>query len=277
MNPQEFLTSDLGGAVIVVGILLVTVIIHRIIHEWLDSSLIKTSTLLKIDHTQFLLLKHSAAPIIYLIGIGFAIYFIPPLRSISYSLLASAGLLAVVFGFAAQKTLGNMISGISIAISKPFRVGDIIRVGDREGVVEDITLRHTIIVAYDNKRCIIPNSSISEQLIDNFTIEDKKVCYFFEVMVSHDSNIDKAITIIQKVAEKHPSCLDTRQKDATDPIVRVRAVKLNHEGVTLKAWVWAKDHLTGFRMGCDLNLEVGKQFKKASIKFAYPRRVMVKK
>jgi len=71
-------------------------------------------------------------------------------------MLAGAGILAVAVGFASQAALSNIISGVFVVIFKPFRVGDRLKINELTGVVEDITLRHTVIRDLENKRIIIP-------------------------------------------------------------------------------------------------------------------------
>ena len=98
------------------------------------------------------------------------------MKSLGTALFAGAGILAVIVGFASQKAFANIISGIFILISKPFKMSDIIEFTDgKKGVVEEITLRHTIIKDYENRRIIIPNSIISEETIINSNIQDEKI------------------------------------------------------------------------------------------------------
>jgi small conductance mechanosensitive channel len=81
------------------------------------------------------------------------------LKPVSNSLLAGAGLVTVALSFAAQNALSNIISGFFIVLFKPFGINDRLRFKETvTGVVEDITLRHTIIRDGENKRVIIPNS-----------------------------------------------------------------------------------------------------------------------
>ncbi|MFT4343499.1 MAG: mechanosensitive ion channel family protein [Candidatus Woesearchaeota archaeon] len=277
---SEFMRSEPGNAFIVVGIILVTVIVQRIVKKYLEFSFTKNSLHLNIDNTQFALLKHSFTPMIYVIGIGAAIYFIPPLRSLSISLFAGAGLVAIVIGFAAQKTFANVISGISIATSKPFRVGDLIEVGERRGYVEDITLRHTIIRGFRNERYVLPNSLISEDVIENFTLEETKICRFVEMGISYDSDIDKAMQIIREEAEKHPRCIDTRtleEVQAKRPKVVVRLIDFGDSSVNLRGYVWARDPVSAFLMGCDLNVSIKKRFDAEGIEIPLPYRTIVYK
>ena len=107
----------------------------------------------------------------------------------------------------------------------------------------------------ENKRYVIPNSIISEETIENFNLKEEKTCQHIEIGISYDADIDKAMEIMRRESESHPSCIDPRtpeEKEAGDPIVPVRVVSFGDSSVNLKAWVWADHPATAFRMGCDL-------------------------
>ena len=156
-------------AIIVIFIILSTYFIKRLSTRFIVKYFENTKNKIKIDPTQFTLLKNASSALIYIAGIGLAIYFIPSLRAMAVSLFAGAGVMALIIGFASQKAFSNIISGIFIAIFHPFRVGDIIKFSDKIGVVEDINLRHTVIRNFENKRYIIPNSIISERQLRTST------------------------------------------------------------------------------------------------------------
>ena len=274
------LSTTPGRYLTVILILLAASVIARIASTFMGRWANRSSRFLKVDPTQYRILKHSIAVIIYMIGIGVAIFIIPTLRTLSISLFAGAGVLAVVIGFASQKVLANILSGISIAISKPFRVGDTIRFQDKQGVVEDITLRHTIIRNFENKRFVVPNSIMSEEVIENYNIEDPRVCRFVEMGISYDSDLNKAMKIMQEEAMKHPDFIDVRtqeDKEQKKPAVPVRVIGFGDSSVNLRAWVWAKDPGRAFVMGCDLNKSIKERFDKEGIEIPFPYRTVVMK
>ena len=84
-------------------------------------------------------------------------------------LLATSAVGAVVVGFALQDTLGNFFAGLAIQIEKPFRVGHWIRVGGREGQVQEVTWRATKLRTKDGQFLIVPNSVISKDAILNYS------------------------------------------------------------------------------------------------------------
>ena len=121
------------------------------------------------DPTNYKFVGYVITASIYLIGISFAINNISSFKALSNSILAGAGIIAAAIGFAAKEALANVISGFFIIIFKPFRINDRIQVDTNlyQGIVEDITLRHTVIRNYENQRIVIPNSTVSNASIIN--------------------------------------------------------------------------------------------------------------
>lgn len=264
--------NGLKYVIVVISITVLTVIIERIIRKLLNKYFEKSSKHIKVDHTRYAVFKHLISAIIYLSGFGIAVYAVPSLRTLAVSLFAGAGILAVIVGFASQKAFSNLVSGMFIAIFKPFRVGDVIKFSDNLGVVEDITLRHTVIRNFENKRFIVPNSIISNQTIENYNINDEALCKFIEFNISYDSNIDKAMKIMRQEAEKHRFCIDKRskeEKDKGEPIVNVRVTGFGDSSVKLRAWVWAEDPRSAFIMGCELNKSIKERFDKEGIEIPF--------
>lgn len=233
------------------------------------------------DVTSLVFFKRSIIVLIYLSGISFAIYMIPQLRVIAASLLAGAGLLAVAVGFASQAALSNVISGLFIVLFKPYKISDRIELQTGlTGVVEDINLRHTVIRNFENKRIIIPNSVISNEVVINSNYEDNKICKWIDMGISYDSDIDLAKKIMKEEVLKHPNFVDNRteeQIEAGDDIVPVRVVMMGESSVNLRAWSWAENPPDAFIMGCDLLESIKKRFDAEGIEIPFPYRTLVYK
>ena len=197
------------------------------------------------------------------------------------ALFAGAGIIAMVIGFASQKAFSNIISGIFILIFKPFRVNDTIEfLNSTKGVVEEITLRHTIIRNYENRRVIIPNGNISDDTIINSNIIDKKIRMHIVFGISYDSNIEKATKIIQEESMKHASFLDNRSEDDklnNKPAVNVRLIELADFSVKLKAYVWSSNNDDAYALKCDVMKSVFDRFNKEGIEVPFPYRTIVYK
>ena len=152
-------------------ILSIAIIIERSLRFFIGKFMRKSAQLLNVDQTRYVFFKHVTTAIIYIIAAILIIYSIPRFRTLAVSLFAGAGILAAIIGFASQAAFANIISGVFMVISRPFKVGDTIElIGLTSGVVEDITLRHTVIRNYENKRIVVPNSKMSSEIIINFNL-----------------------------------------------------------------------------------------------------------
>lgn len=259
----------------------VTIIIGAFIAARLVSMIAKryikrSSLVLNTDPTNYSFIQHAISLIIFLSAVFFVFWNIPELHDLGKTLFAGAGILAAAVGFASQEAFSNIISGIFIVIYKPFRVGDSIKLisNGQAGVVEDITLRHTIIRSNENKRIVVTNSVISREQIINSSIQDERIDMNFEVLIAYSSDHNKAMQIMKEEAEKHPYCLDNRngrQKlDGADK-VKTRVVAFEGTGVRLRANVWAVDDGHAFEMKCDLFKTVKERFTAVGIEMAYDR------
>ena len=223
------------------------------------------------DPTNYKFIGHVLVAVIYTIGIGLAINKLHPLKPIASSMLAGAGIAAIAVGFASQQALSNIISGIFIIIFKPFRVNDALKLkNEYSGVVEDITLRHTVLRDAENRRVVIPNSIINAEIIVNTDYDDDTICKFIEVPVPHRTDLEMAKQILQEAVGNHPNFLDKRtKKEKTDAAanVMVKVIALNSNSVTLRAYAWAKDNTGAFDMYCDILEEVKKKFDREGLKF----------
>lgn len=256
-------------------ILVVTVITAVIVNRLFKRYLRRSAENLSNDPLNYSFLRHMVIGLIYLIGISLAIYTIPPLRTLAKSGLAGAGILAVILGFASQAALANVIAGLFIVMFKPYRVNDRLTIKDTlSGIVEDITLRHTIIRNFENRRIIIPNSIISNEVLINADLVDEKVCKWVVFQIHQDADLQLAKAIMREESMKHELHIDNRSEEAIangDDEIVVRVLDFRDGIATIRAWVWAKNSADAFVIGCDLNESIKARFDAAGIKMAVPR------
>ena len=265
---------------IFIGVVAATIIVAFLVNRFFLRLIRRSTTEMKNDPTNYQFLRHAVTALIYMVGFGVAIYTVPSLRALASSLLAGAGILAVAVGFASQHALSNIISGIFIIIFKPFRINDRLNIRTLNGIVEDITLRHTVIRDFENKRILIPNALISDEILVNADLVDDKICKWIDIGISYDSDIDKAKEIMRDEVMKHSLHIDNRtpeQIENGDPEVPVRVISLGEYAVNLRAWAWAKNSADGFAMSCDLFESIKKRFDKEGIEIPFPYRTLVHK
>jgi small conductance mechanosensitive channel len=261
------------------AIILLAVVVSRIFRSIMQRYFERSSHALKVDPTRYRFFKNAVSFIIILVAVTIIFYTIPELKTLGVSLFAGAGIIAIIIGFASQAAFANIISGIFIVTSKPFRVGDFIKINEEHiGTVEDITLRHTVIRNNENRRIIIPNSVINNQTIINSNIIDEKVCSLVEVGISYDSDIDNAIRTMQEEIEKHPLSLDNRKEEdiaAGVPRVVVRVMGFGDSAIKLRAYAWASTSMDAFVLRTDMYKIIKNSFDREGIEIPFPYRTLV--
>lgn len=267
--------------VFVLSVLAISFIITRILRFIVGRFFRRAALKLKVDPTHYNFLKNAIDFLVFLAAMIVIFRSIPVFREFGTTLLTGAGILAAIVGFASQSAFSNIVSGVFLVIFKPFSVGDRVKIGQLySGDVEDITLRHTIIKDFENRRIVIPNSIINNETIINSTIVEEKVCMFIELGIGLNSDIDKAISIIQDETMKHRFYLDNRtdvEKNRGDHPVSVRVMGFTELAIQLRAYAWAKNANDGFDLKTDLHLSIKKRFDTEGIEIPYPRRVIINK
>lgn len=242
----------------------------------------KSSLIMKNDPTSYKFLRHFMRAIIHIVGFSWAISEVPSLKTLSNSLMASAGILAVAIGFASQQAFSNIISGLFIVIFKPFRVNDRLKIvrENLSGVVEDITLRHTIIRDFENKRIIIPNAVISNEILINSDFAEDRIIKYIEMNVANSSDIDFVKKVMREEVLKHPLHIDPRTEEEIakgQPEVPVRVIAVGEYFITIRAWACTQNVTDAFELGCDLLESIKKRFDAEGVGMPIPSRQILNK
>lgn len=205
---------------------------------------------------------------------------IKAMESIIKALLASGGIIAVVVGLASQEAASNLINGFMIMTYKPYKIGDFVNVQEYNvrGTVIDISMRHSIIETIERTQIIIPNAIMNKAIIENISnVKAQKANYLY-VEISYESDIQKAIKIIQEEGNKHPLCLDGRtdeQIQQNEPMINVHCVEFNPSGIQLRATLLTKDNSSGFQLLSDLRFKIKARFDEEGIEIPYPHHVVI--
>lgn len=174
--------------------------------------------------TRYRVLRRGIMATIVTVGILSALLVIPQVRAIAGGLLASSAVLGLVIGFASQRTIGNFVSGVMIALTQPLRLGDRIEFGGREGVVEEIGLVYTIVRADDNSRVVIPNEKLASDTIVNSTIVSREKYAQITVQVPPNSDLGALLDVLRAEAGDRDADAFVAGLDGSPTLVlRVRA------------------------------------------------------
>jgi len=249
---------SLPKAVIALVLLFFATLIARFVNKTSEKYFYRVTRRLRIDETTYVLFQRLMVALIYLFTLSFIVYMFESLRDLSYAILAGAGFAGVIVGFAAQSTLSNVISGLIIGMTRPFRVGDWIDIRGDYGTIEDITLRHTVIKTWDNRRLIIPNSLISTEIINNWTIKDPQVIWKVKFRIAPETDIDRAREIIYEEVGR------------TAHVIRHHEMAVYVSGfgdfyLELLTVFWVRDRTVAWTTGHKVREKVIKRFKKEGI------------
>ncbi len=227
-----------------------------------------------LDVTKVSFMQRIVVTAIYIIGIAGFLSLIPGMEKVSNSILASAGIMAMAVGLASQDALSNIVGGLFIIFSHPFKLGDYIEVDNIiKGTVIEITLRHTVIRDAENRMILVPNNKINSSTIINSSYGDTATCAFVEVGVSYTADLNHAIDVMRDEIMKHPSLIDHRteeDKKGGVPQVIIRVTNLGDSAITLRAYAWAISFGGAFAMKCDLLKAIKERFDKENIEIPYP-------
>jgi small-conductance mechanosensitive channel len=124
--------------------------------------------------TRYRVLRRTVVTAILVVGLFSALLVIPQVRAVAGGLLASSAVLGVIIGFASQRTLGNFVAGLLIAIAQPVRLGDRVTYNGEDGVVEEIGLTYTFIRTPDDARIVVPNEKLASDTIRNASIRSRE-------------------------------------------------------------------------------------------------------
>ncbi|HVA30439.1 MAG TPA: mechanosensitive ion channel family protein [Gaiellaceae bacterium] len=169
--------------VIAAGVFLAVSLLARVIDWWLARRPLPPQAA-----TRYRVLRRSISASILVVGFFSSLLVIPQVRAVAGGLLASSAVLGVIIGFASQRTLGNFVAGLLIAISQPVRLGDRVAYAGEDGVVEEIGLTYTLIRTRDDARLVVPNEKLVSDTIRNSSIRSRGT--FAEIMVPVPTSVD---------------------------------------------------------------------------------------
>lgn len=177
------------------------------------------------------------------------------------SIVAAIGGAGFAVGLAFQGSLSNFAGGILLLVLKPFKVNDYIEVGNNKGSVESISIFYTYLRTFDNKRIVIPNSSVTNSSIINYTTHDQRRIDY-TIGVAYESDIDFVKKIIKDVIEEDPLILTD-----PNPVIGLGTFASSSINFDIKLWVKTPDYWTVYYR---FNESIKRSFNKNNIEFPFP-------
>lgn len=224
------------------------------------------------DRTTVTFLAQLARMAVYVFAFICYARLVPPLESLGTAWLASVSVISVIFGLAAQNTLGNLIAGISLLIYRPFKIGDRLQVnaptGLETGVVESLNLGYTLLKTDDGRWVILPNSIMASQTIVNLSGGDPRAVCQVAIRIGSAALIDKVRGILTEAAAQHPKVHRT---------IGCPLTQLEPTGMVLTLTVQCADAVTAGGVRCDLLESAIKRCASEGIEIPPPQAAMVLK
>ncbi|QQO52510.1 MAG: mechanosensitive ion channel [Thiohalocapsa sp. PB-PSB1] len=173
--------------------------------------------------------------------------------------------LGVGIGFGLQEIVANFISGLIILFERPIRVGDIVTVGDTDGVVTRIQIRATTIRNWDRKELLVPNKEFVTGRLLNWSLSDKMTRVVVVAGVAYGSDVDRALSLMREAAQEHEYVLDDPA-----PILSFEGFGDNSLTLILRAYLSSIEYRIATIT--DLHKAINRKFAEAGIVIAFPQR-----
>jgi small-conductance mechanosensitive channel len=194
--------------------------------------------------TQILVLRRALVAVVVFVAIAGELLTFPQVRALGASFLASAGVLSVFAGLAAQTTLANMIAGIQIALTDQIRIEDVVVVEGEWGRIEEITLTYVVVRTWDNRRLVLPVSWFTTNVFQNWTRHEARVV---GTVLLH---VDYTVPVAELRAELERLVAASPLWDGRDCALQV--VDTTPTTMVLRALMSAPDAASGWDLRCDV-------------------------
>ncbi|MFC7175809.1 mechanosensitive ion channel family protein [Halosegnis marinus] len=227
-----------------------------------------TRTVLRTIQGAVLLVTAFAALAVLGVGIG--------------DLAISLSVFSAVVGFVLAPIIGSVVNGLFVLSEQPYEIGDMIHLSDRDvyGFVEDITLRYTKIFTLDNTFLIVPNGSMRDRDVINFSAEDARTRLKLDVMVTYESDIQAARDLIEEAARRTENVIEG------GPAIRIGGARYpaaptcyieNYadHGVNLRLRYWATEPYKLLTLRSNVQTNIWELFGDADVEIAYPHSHLV--
>ena len=192
--------------------------------------------------TQLNVLRRIVIIVVSILALATMLMTFPKVRQLGTTILASAGVIGIVIGMAAQRTIGTFIAGIQIAITQPIRVDDVVIVENEWGRIEEITLTYVVVRIWDLRRLIIPITYFIEKPFQNWTRTTADILGTVYIYVDYTVGVDVVRQQLQKILN------ETQLWDKKVCVLQV--TNTTERTMELRALLSAADASTAWSLRC---------------------------
>jgi len=251
--------------IIIVAVLLIR-IINNFFKHWAEEWKYKTKT--TTDERIIPLLQKVLKAVVIIL----AVIFIFSAWSINISpLLATAGIAGLAIGLAVKDSLANILGGLQLVLDKTFKVGDKVELESGEmGVIMDIGLRSTKLKTYDNEVIFIPNGSLANAKIKNFTQPDISIRVNVNFGVEYGSDPERVRKVVLEAIKKIDTVIE-------DPEPVVQFLNMSDFSLDFVARAWVREYTQAYSTKLKMTDEIYEALNKAKIGIPFPTRTIYTK
>ncbi|MGB4599309.1 MAG: mechanosensitive ion channel family protein [Trichlorobacter sp.] len=265
---HEKLFKLIAGGLYVANVVIVCVLVYRVLNETLAWY---------VEHCQDQqdsLLSRQMTPLaekvamIFIIG-GALMVVLKHFHYDILSLVTALGIGSLAIGMAAKDSLAHLISGFTLMLDRPFRLGDRIQlIGGQVGDVQDIGLRSTKIKTLDNQLLVIPNSDLCNTMVLNQAFPDQRVKGRINLGVAYGSDIDQVKTLLVATAQEVAEVL-------ADPAPEAFFTAFGDSSLSLALFFWVDEYGKLFATTDQINTLILRRFREQGIEIPYPIRTIL--
>lgn len=226
----------------------------RIMEKFKKSGMNRASAI----ETKITIIRRMIETGIYLFAFVVFLQQFEAVRHIGTALLASAGVAGIVIGLAAQNTLSNIIGGICISFSQPVRLDDAVIFKGDFGWIEEIALMHTIIRTWDNRRIVVPNNILVNEVIENWTIKDPSLLGVVMMYVDYTCDVDKIKGWVKEIVA-------VSENSTFEKVAVVQVVDFTEKSMSLRILCKASDASKAWDLRCEIREKLIQKFKEANL------------
>ena len=176
------------------------------------------------------------------------------------------GALGVGIGFGLQKIASNYVSGFIILLDRSIRLGDLVTVDNRHGVVSQLNTRYTVVRNLDGTEAIVPNEMLITGTVINHSLSDKRILLKLPVQISYKSSLETALEVLTQIGRDHPRVV-------ADPAPGAYIKSFSDNGIDIELCVWIADPESGqMPLRSALFLRIWQAFKVQGIDIPSPQR-----
>jgi len=192
--------------------------------------------------TQLSVIQRVLIVIIFILAASAILMTFDKVRQIGVSILASAGIVGIIIGFAAQRSLATLIAGVQIAITQPIRIDDVVIVENEWGWIEEITLTYVVIRIWDQRRLVVPITYFIERTFQNWTRKTAELLGAVYIYADYGIPLDELRQELEKIVNASP-LWDKR-------VAKLQVTNTTEKTIEIRALISAENSSDAWELRC---------------------------